>query len=150
LRWIIRVKCLKKNMREIGVESIGILRYSPQLVGTVTENNWWLVIDCDPEIGRYFRHLYYLANYRCRQLLRPAWEEHISVVRNEEPPNKHLWKKYNGNTIIFHYEPVVKYDGLYCWINVNCPQALEIRQELGLRGPIIPLHLTVGNSKGEE
>lgn len=72
------------------------------------------------------------------------------MLRNEEPLDKLSWKKYDGETIIFRYSPIMNFDGLFCWLNVTSPQALDIREELGLcREPILPLHLTVGNCKGD-
>jgi hypothetical protein len=83
--------------------------------------------------------------------LRPAWEEHISVVRDEEPPNKEFWEKYAGQEIEFQYNPIVEGDGLFFWLNVDCDFLLEIREELGLpRDPEFPLHLTIGNAKNED
>ena len=35
----------------------GTLRYSPKRQSS--DQHWWLVLDCDPEIGEYYRHLYH-------------------------------------------------------------------------------------------
>lgn len=83
------------------MESQGTLRYSPKLLGDKSSKRWWLVVDCDPNIGAYYRDLYALHHYKCRVLNRPAWREHITVVRDEVPPHKHLWEKYDGEIIIF-------------------------------------------------
>jgi len=107
-------------------------------------------VDCDPEIGRYYRHLYSLAHNKCRNLLRPSWREHISVIRDEEPPEnkKHLWKKYDGQVVIFRYRPEIDHDGLYFWLDVECDFLLDLRVEIGLsRHPEYSLHLTVGNAR---
>lgn len=133
------------------IQASGKLRYSPQLLGSRADSfSWWLVVDCDPEIGKYYRHLYYLANYKCQNLLRPSWAEHISVIRNEEPSEdkKSLWKKYDGQEVVFQYHPEVRGDGLYFWLDVDCDFLLDIRAEIGLsRDPEYPLHLTVGNAR---
>lgn len=129
--------------------STGTLRYSPKFSGMRTSSKWWVVIDCDPAIGRYYRNLFYLGNSKTKKLVRPAWKEHISVVRNEEPPeeNKFLWEKYNGQELEFQYSSELNSDGHFFWLNVDCDFALELRDELGLsRQPIYPLHMTVGNS----
>ena len=133
------------------IQSFGKLRYSPQLVGSRADSfSWWLVVDCDPEIGRYYRHLFSLAHYKCQNIQRAAWAEHISVIRNEEPPEdkKGLWKKYEGLVVPFQYCPSIRGDGLYFWLDVDCDFLLDIREEIGLsRLPEYPLHLTVGNAR---
>lgn len=139
------------------LQSVGKLRYSPKLNGSLQRRDggstkWWLVIDVDPEIGKYYRELYYLSRYKVEKIQRPAWEAHISVIRDEPPLDKYkkLWEKYNGVQINFEYDPMKsKCDETYVWFPVKCDRALEIREELGLsRQPFFPLHLTIGNFKG--
>jgi hypothetical protein len=130
---------------------VGRLRYSPQLIGARADFvSWWLVVDCDPEIGRYYRHLFRLAQHRCCDLQRPAWKEHITVIRDEEPPDskKLLWKKYDGLCVPFKYSHLARGDDLYVWLDVESEQLLDIREELGLpRLPEYSLHVTIGNKK---
>src|SRR5690606_15094338 len=80
------------------------LRYRPTFSGEPSDK-WWLVIDADPQIGSYYRHLYSAKYHLCRTVQRPAWKEHISVIRNEEPPEdkKSLWELYDGQIVTFHY-----------------------------------------------
>ena len=132
------------------MQSQGVLRYSPKLLGDHVSKRWWLVIDCEPEIGKYFRHLHYIGVWRIYALQRPAWDEHITVIRDEKPPdaNTALWEKYAGETIEFFFLPKVCWVLPYFWLPVKCPRAIEIRRELGLRPKTIsPLHLTIGNVK---
>ena len=129
--------------------SDGILRYSPKLVGETSEK-WWVVLDCDPAIGEYYRWLYHMESHQTRRLMRPAWKEHITVIRNEEPPDsfKHLWEDRAGQKISFSYEHQIRDDGLFFWIDVQCSELLDFREELGLpRNPEYSLHLTIGNLK---
>jgi hypothetical protein len=128
-------------------QSVGKLRYSPKLTGDRNEK-WWLVVDCDRELGRYYRSLFQAGQFHCRKLQAPSWDEHITVLRNEEPPEAHkfLWHKYEGVAVEFSYSGGLETDGLYYWLAVDCPQLLDIREELGLaRDPLYPLHLTIGN-----
>lgn len=126
-------------------DSSGTFRYSPKLVGCRSEK-WWLVIDCDPEIGRFYRSLYTKFHYDTQFLQRPSWKEHITVVRNEEPEDKSAWEKYNGQIVKFSYNPVIENDDKYFWLNVKCDFLFEIRLELGLnKDPEFPFHLTIGN-----
>jgi hypothetical protein len=124
------------------------LRYSPQLIGETSEK-WWLIADCDPEIGRYYRHIYSIQHHRAVELIRPSWKEHITVIRNEEPPNQEPWLKYDGMEVEFDYTPelVTTEDSEYFWLEVNCPFFTQIRQELGLGDPLWPFHLSIGHGR---
>jgi hypothetical protein len=131
-------------MTQYLVQSTGTLRYSPKLLGDRSSDKWWFVVDCDPEIGKYYRHLFWLSTHKTYRPWRPAWREHITVIRNEEPPDPSSWEKYAGQTIEFWYNVLPETNGSYWWLNVQCEKLLEIREELGLpRHPTIPLHLSV-------
>ena len=132
------------------MKSQGTLRYSPKLLGDKPSAKWWLVLDCDENIGNLYRCLFHLDTHRVHRLNRPAWETHITVVRDEEPPDhaKHLWERYAGLRVEYEYVGPVESDGNYFWLPVQCPQLLDIRTELGLnRDPIYPLHLSVGHKE---
>jgi hypothetical protein len=129
----------------------GTLRYSPKLLGKKQSSKWWVVLDCDPAIGKYYRHLYKLKYHYCKSLLRPAWKEHITVVRDEEPPKKHLWEKYAGEEIGFEISHEIHTNGLHFWLPVQSGRLLDIREELGLtRNPSAAFHLTIGNCHEDE
>lgn len=84
------------------------------------------------------------------ELRRPAWETHISVIRDEKSPNEAAWMKYEGEAIEFSYVPNLEFNGIYVWLPVVCERALDIREELGLsRNPFYNLHMTIGNRKEE-
>ena len=130
--------------------STGKLRYSAKRQSS--DQNWWIVLDCDPEIGRYYRHLYHIGHSRCRKLARPFWGTHITVSRNEQPTNMSVWRAYAGKQVTFQYTGGIennygpeRYRSFF-WVKVVCPELLEIREELGLtRNPKIDLHLTIGS-----
>ena len=127
-------------------KTTGILIYSPELLGEHISPNWWLILICDNEIGRYYRHLYHLSTHRVDQLQRPAWSSHVSVIRNEEPPNKELWEKYAQKQVEVQYSTEIKTNGEYFWLKVFCPWFMEVREELGLSSqPLIPFHLSIGH-----
>jgi hypothetical protein len=138
------------------MNSVGTFRYSPTLNGSLMRRDggttrWWLIIDCDPELGRFSRHLLVQGTYRTRTVQSPLWGTHISVVRGEEPPLKAAWERLNGQEVEFEYEPVIRETDGYLWVPIRCEAALTHRQELGLqREPDPPLHLTIGNLKHEE
>lgn len=126
-------------------KSTGILRYSPKLLGGKSDK-WWLVIDCEEEIGRFYRQLYYLGTYKTSIIMRPAWDSHVTVIRNEEPIHKQFWEKYRDTKIDLVCLPPVQTNGKYYWLNVECDKLYEIREELGLpRLPEIPFHLSIGH-----
>lgn len=130
------------------------LRYSPTNNGREIRRDggstkWWLVADCDPEIGRYYRELYRLNYYSVHTIQRPSWGAHISIISDEKPPDETHWRKHEGKLIEFEYSYMLEGNGMYVWLPVLCEKALDIREELGLkRNPFYPLHLTIGNRKG--
>ena len=128
------------------MKSVGILRYSPKLLGDRASEKWWLVLDCDESLGAYYRHLYWLAHFRTERLVRPAWREHVTVIRNEEPVNRGVWERHTGKAIEFEYNPMPQTNGDYWWLEVVCVELFTIREELGLaREPEIPFHVSFGH-----
>jgi len=123
----------------------GTWYYSPKLLGNRNEK-WWLIISCNTGIAKYYRHLFYIHKHKCQKLIRGTWEEHITIVRDEEPPHKDLWEKYHGQTVDFYVTPESHTNGEYFWLPVECPQAIEMRIELGLSPkPYYDFHLSYGH-----
>ena len=125
-------------------KTTGVLRYD--------ENKLHVLVD--PEIGRYYRALLPKWIHANNQRYPP----HISVVRNEVPPNTEHWGKYEGREIEFFYTHTIYFGRVYCWLNAFCVQLEEIRLELGLpvtseytRPPsdewVKCFHITIGNFK---
>jgi len=124
--------------------SIGTLIYS--------ENPYKLIVDIDNEIGNYYRSL--IPKYF--QVKKPMYSSHISIVRNEVPPNLNMWGKYQGVKISFEYESFIYSDELYYWLNAYSFILEDIRIELGLsnlskytKSPDGKhrFHITIGNIK---
>ncbi len=126
------------------MKSVGTLRYSPKLLGDHTSEKWWLVLDCDAGLCAYYRGLYRLFRHKTCQLMRPAWDAHITVIRNEEPPQKEPWERHAGRQVEFEYDGSLETNGDYWWLPIVSPELLEIRTELGLSDPEFPLHLSIG------
>ena len=110
----------------------------------------------DQEIGSYYRHLYWLDHNKGQKLLRPYWPLHVTVVRNEEPPNQDRWWDYDGEEVEFYYLPRVRSNHTperfrsFYWVDVICPRFEEIRVELGLdRNSDGIYHMTIGTSENE-
>lgn len=138
-------------------KTIGTLRYSPQSRGN-KDSKWWVIVDCDPGIGELYRTLFKQAffsgqlgvEWTGKALVRPAWKEHVSVIRNEEPPEefKPVWGLDEGREFVLECDPILKGDGLYLCLSVKCDSLLDLREKLGLpREPFYPLHLSVANTK---
>lgn len=121
------------------ITSFGKLHYSENV------NKWWLVVWCDNQILDYQRHLYYIQHHKCDKLIPPAWQAHITVVRNEEPLKKSLWRLNQDEIVEFEYDYDIQTDGDYWWLPVYSERFLDLREELGLnRNPEYPLHLSIG------
>ncbi len=142
-------------MSSLWLPSIGTLRYSPPLGrGGHTRRDggstrWWLIVDGDPELGRYLRRQFRIAHHRTRSLQAPLWGTHVSAIRGEVPPKPAAWKRLDGAAIAFDYDPDARETDGYVWCPVRCPALLDLREELGLaREPQPALHLTIGNALG--
>jgi hypothetical protein len=137
-------------------KTTGTFRYSPTLRGESTTRRdggstvWWVVIDCDPELGRLLRHYFQQSRFRTVTPQPPLWGTHVSVIRGEEPQDKARWKARDGVRVELEYEFRVEETRGYLWVPVWCPQANGLRAELGLTPEPMPgLHLTFGNLLGE-
>ena len=136
------------------IRSAGTLRYSPEIrPGSTTRRDggstqWWLIIDADPELGRYLRHLYTVHHRRTRALQAPLWGVHISVIRGETPVDANDWRRDDGACVEFTIDPVARETEGYVWFPVECAPVLDLRERLGLpREPEPSLHLTIGNRR---
>jgi hypothetical protein len=117
------------------------------------ENNpYKMYLAADIELARFYRSLV-PRTYVCQP---QRYAAHLSVIREEMPLRLEAWGKYEGTTILFEYDPEIRYNGVYWWLDCYSPRLCEIREELGLpalselaRPPSLKdcFHLTIGNSK---
>lgn len=123
-----------------------------------SDQNWWMVLDeVSEDLGRYYRRLYWLEHNKGQKLHKPYWGAHVTIVRNEIPPNLAKWWNYHGEEIEFEYFPGVcdnygseRYRSFY-WLNVRCPRFDEIRVELGLPPNSDGIyHVTIGSTENEQ
>jgi len=142
------------------IQASGRLVYDPPRPGLKKKPDNWCIIQVDKEITRYFRWWVdktYLNPFGFEKngLCQPSWDAHVSVVRgladlrHGRKDWKEIWKKYQNEKIDFQYSLTVRQTGdcpnYYWFVNVDCPRALEIREELALR-TTWNLHLTIGRT----
>lgn len=132
------------------MKSIGKLVYSPRT--HLSSSDRWLVLMCDDEISKYYRHLYsrdypYLNGGQSTKLTRPVWGTHVSVIRGERIPNMNLWGLEANKIVEFEYEPGVIDNGEYYWLKAKCPALSDLREKYGLyKEPRFGFHLTIGRT----
>lgn len=139
------------------LKGTGILVYDPSRPGMKSKTDWWIVVNTDSEICRYYR--WWIWRRYMIDLQKPSWGAHISVLRGARPYDNriHLWKKYQGEKINFEYSHEVrqtseKADGSahFWFVDVWSDRLNEIRKELGFpiifEGKPIKYHITVGRT----
>lgn len=133
----------------------GVIQYDPPRGRMKKKTNWWCVINVDKEITRYYRW-WIVKQLHVKELCKPSWDAHISVIRGERPPADKidLWKKYDGQTVEFRYKHFPRRTGdttgndrpdSFWFVEVDCPLGIQIRQEFGFPSNW-KLHLTVGRT----
>lgn len=146
--------------------SRGRIIYDPARPGMKRRTKYWAIVNVDREITRYFRwwvdrELLNITGVEGFGLCQPSWDAHISIIRGENdvkdaPPQdlKRLWRKYHGEMVDFRYSLNVRQSGdttgwdrpsHYWFVEVECPQLIEIRKELSLPYNW-KLHLTIGRT----
>lgn len=129
------------------------LVFNPELLGGQRGDGkgWWIVGEADPSLGKYLRKLYAYSTYHVSLLMRPAWADHITIVRDSQPTITDFnlfWNKWRDVKINVRIILRPETNGLYWWLPVISEAACNIRRDLGLvRQPEIPLHLTFGHSR---
>jgi hypothetical protein len=135
------------------LKGVGTLIYDPHRPGMKAKTDWWIIVNTDPEICRYYR--WWVWRRYMIDLQKPAWGAHISILRGARPYDEyiHLWKKYSKERVEFEYSPVVQQSTekeQFWFVDVWSKRFNEIREELGFRTVIddkpIVYHLTVGRT----
>lgn len=120
------------------INSTGTIRY---------RSNWWIWLECDYELGRYLRRLFFAQRFKVEKLGKPSWDEHITVVSSHEylPTFPSLWGKHEGRECEFTVVLEPKTNGNAWWMPVKSVELEGLRIELGLEPERhIPLHFAVG------
>jgi hypothetical protein len=130
-------------------KSTGKLRYDPH-VERGTFRPFWVILQCDRELVRYYQHIFYTLYFK--RLQTAMWGSHCSIARGEKPLRPENWKLFAGKEIEFSYS----YDGEFYsnsdkggkhfWIKCWSEEFGDIRESLGLpRTPKIPYHISIGS-----
>jgi len=131
-------------------ESTGVIRLEPKLKRLSADTSGWAIIQVDQELTRYYVEQFNFAN-RARdiQIMKPAWGGHISIMRGENIKDRQLFMSFKNKPVKFSYNPEVKGNDNHFWLEVECPDVEDMREQLGLpRKPYFPFHLTIGVKKG--
>jgi hypothetical protein len=125
-------------------KSTGTIRYSPEnYKGQNRSSQWWILLDCCPELIAYYR--YWMKELHGIKLQRPLWGSHISVVRGDQPPISEPWGIHAGRVIEFTYDTSICDNRRHWWLNIESPELEHMRIELGLPShPEFGFHLTLG------
>jgi len=114
--------------------------------GNTTE--WWMIVQCDRDIGAYYRHLYRYHNYQMNSLKEPLWGTHVSIIRDEKPSTLDHWKSLEGSEVEITYSNQLNLYSGFGVLEARCEYLLDYRESLGLsRQPELPLHMTIGYQK---
>jgi hypothetical protein len=154
----------------MNLQGYGFLNYEPVHPSTRSAK-WWAILSVPGDITKYYRSLIeknaYIdvrsndwlesidLNFKVEKewivkaktkVTGSAWGSHVSVVKNEIPPNIKYWKAYQNKKIYFEYDPqYLNSNKKHWWIKVFSKELDDIREELGLPiEPNSPLHITIG------
>lgn len=127
------------------MKSFGKLVYSPRT--HLSSSDKWLVLMCDDELSKYYRHIYTKEFPWRGKLTRPVWGAHISVIRGERIPNMNLWGESANKIIEFEYDGGVIDNNEYFWLKAKCQFLSDLRSQYGLsKEPKFGFHLTIGRT----
>lgn len=106
----------------------------------------WVVLDCPSDIVYYYNRVCNWLLFKGRKITTPLHGAHITIVAGKYADvDKELWGYRDGEEIEFSYGAIQGDGQNYFWLPVECNEACEIRQSLGLTPyPKFQFHLTVG------
>jgi hypothetical protein len=128
--------------------SSGTLHFDP-LKGTKHWEPYWGLLQCDPEIAKYYA--WHLKKYGVECETFNLWGIHVSVLKGQEKDqgiDQDKWdeqsKLLEGVEVDFYYNQVIRFDnGKHAWVDVYSEELAAVRERFGL--PFKPwYHLTIG------
>lgn len=122
------------------------LVFDPRTHNIVSDPGW-MIAQTDRAIEFYYAQ--YVKKRFGIELERSAWGSHISIIKGVLPKkNKHLWnhKAVTSLKIPFKYTHTIHTNGKHWWLNVQCEDFSNIREEFGLPRKDGNFHLTIGRT----
>lgn len=108
--------------------------------GTKHYTPWWMLVIVGEGIIDFYAWL--LKKKGIRTEPNKLWGPHISVIKGEEPTEKDLWGKNNGD-IEFWYSNQPRWHEKHAWLDVYSPDLRDLRIKLGLSEKLT-YHITIG------
>lgn len=128
----------------------GIIKFDPRALTNADTlfKPWWCVIllyESD-DTGDYYS--WFIEKRYGIKIQRPAFGNHISLVRGEET-TEDKWEmfknKYDGKPVKFYHDSELRTNGKHWWIRIISEESKDMREEMGYsRDPQFPFHLTIG------
>lgn len=111
-------------------------------VGQLKVRNFFIVLEIQHEIGKYYRSLF-LKTFGIK-LQRPSNSEHITVVSDYDKTNISNYRYLDKTIIPFDTDPFLYWNGNAVWVNIHSKELDEIREIIGLGKPIYDFHFCIG------
>lgn len=94
-----------------------------------SDGQWWVRVKADGGISAYYSRL--ARSYGIPLMTFAGKWTHITVVRNERPPNEHLWGRGDGQEVEFFYSHCCRWTPYHLWVDVYSDQMRDLRADLG-------------------
>jgi len=131
------------RQRCFNFSTIGKIVYDPDRKKMKSNTDNWAVIEIDNEIATYYRFLFF-KRYGI-QLDKPAWDAHISVLKNYTSMDKDIaWKYQDGLEVEVNYTHDLYWNDKHVWVNAHCDAFYEIRDHYKILVSKDRGHITIG------
>lgn len=132
------------------IDCEGIIRFDPKdkTKKHTRQSDWKSVAMIEVNCDLYKYYSWFLFKRYNLELNKPLRGTHVTFVSDRIKDKKlyeRVKKKYDGRKIKFKYKNDPRTNGDHWWIRVECDEAKDIREEIGLsRKSYFGLHLTLG------
>lgn len=116
-----------------------------QSKGRIKLYNRWGFLECDHELGRYYRKLYESHYHGCRVLQRPSNGEHITIFSPWDNIDLSGYHRFNGYELEFEVFTKPFTNGNAVWYPVYSMDIRIFRSRLGVPSTMgKPAHFCIG------
>jgi hypothetical protein len=113
--------------------------------GKIRLHNRWGFLECDHELGKYYRKLYRNHYYGCRKLQRPSNAEHITIFSPWDEIDLSGYHRFNGKELEFEVFTKPFTNGNAVWYPVYSMDIRIFRMRLGAASTMgKPVHFCLG------